>query len=75
MRAHVDSSEHDALSPSTIPLDADVIRGFQELALRSGSEDYASLIHAVLRDYLRRSGEPLERTLRRVLREELRKAG
>ena len=59
----------------SIALDADVLRGFEELALRSGSANPEALIHAVLRDHLRRSGEPLERTLRRVLREELRKAG
>jgi len=75
MRAHVDASDHDARSPSTIALDPDVIHAYQELALRSGSEDHVALIHAVLRDHLRRAGEPLERTLRRVLREELRKAG
>lgn len=59
----------------SVPLDADLLRWFQDLALRSGGGDHESLINAVLRDYVRRSGEPLERTLRRVLREELRKAG
>ena len=57
-----------------VALDADLLRWFQEVALRSDS-DHESLINAVLRDYMCRSGEPLERTLRRVLREELRKAG
>jgi uncharacterized protein (DUF4415 family) len=59
----------------SIALDADVLRWFEELALRSGGGDHESLINAVLRDHMRRAGEPLERTLRRVLREELRKAG
>jgi uncharacterized protein (DUF4415 family) len=68
-----------ALSPSPparrpAALDADVLRWFEDVALRSGG-DHESLINAVLRDYMCRSGEPLERTLRRVLREELRKAG
>jgi uncharacterized protein (DUF4415 family) len=58
-----------------IALDADLLRWFQDLAQRNANGDHESLINAVLRDYMCRSGEPLERTLRRVLREELRKAG
>jgi uncharacterized protein (DUF4415 family) len=58
-----------------VALDADLLRWFQDVALRNGGGDADSLINAVLRDYMCRSGEPLERTLRRVLREELRKAG
>jgi hypothetical protein len=57
-----------------VALAPDVLRWFEEVALRSGG-DHESLINAVLRDHMLRSGEPLERTLRRVLREELRKAG
>ena len=57
-----------------IALDPDVLRWFEDVALRNGG-DHESLINAVLRDHMCRSGEPLERTLRRVLREELRKAG
>jgi uncharacterized protein (DUF4415 family) len=78
--ADFSSGQHGAaLSPPPqarhpIALDPNVIRWFEELALRSGG-DRESLINAVLRDYMCRSGEPLERTLRRVLREELRKAG
>ena len=68
-----------ALSPSPparrpVALDADVLRWFEDVALRNGG-DHEALINAVLRDHMCRSGEPLERTLRRVLREELRKAG
>jgi uncharacterized protein (DUF4415 family) len=68
-----------ALSPPPparrlLALDADVVRWFEDVALRSGG-DHEALVNAVLRDYVRRAGEPLERTLRRVLREELRKAG
>jgi uncharacterized protein (DUF4415 family) len=82
MREEADFSSGQRAAPGSPPpaarhsigLDADVVRWFQELALRSGS-DSESLISAVLRDYMCRSGEPLERTLRRVLREELRKAG
>ena len=59
----------------TVALEPDVLRWFEDAALRGGNGDHESLINAVLRDHIRRSGEPLERTLRRVLREELRKAG
>ena len=45
------------------------------LTRRSGHEDAATLINAALREHIRRADEPLERTLRRVLREELRKVG
>ncbi|HUO80030.1 MAG TPA: hypothetical protein VMU00_07790 [Steroidobacteraceae bacterium] len=60
--------------PRLVALDPEVLRWFGELALRGGTDPEA-LINSVLRDYMGRSGEPLERTLRRVLREELRKAG
>lgn len=61
-------------SGRSVALEPDVIRWFEDVAHRNGG-DSESLINAVLRDYMCRSGEPLERTLRRVLREELRKAG
>ena len=44
-------------------------------AERTGHPDFQALINAALHDYICRVEEPLERTLRRVLREELRKAG
>jgi hypothetical protein len=74
------SGQHDAaLAPPhearrLVALDPDVNRWFEDMVARNGG-DPAALINAVLRDYMGRSGEPLERTLRRVLREELRKAG
>jgi len=82
MREEADfsSGQHGAtLSPPSqarrrIELDPDVIRWFENMALRNGGDPEA-LINTVLRDYTCRSGEPLERTLRRVLREELRKVG
>jgi hypothetical protein len=79
--ADFSSGQHGAtLSPASavrhaVALEPDVLRWFEEAALRSGSGDHEALINAALRDHIRRSGEPLERTLRRVLREELRKAG
>ncbi len=79
--ADFSSGQHGAtLSPAAegrlaVALDADLLRWFEEAALRIGNGDHEALINAALRDHIRRSGEPLERTLRRVLREELRKAG
>lgn len=58
-----------------IPVDADVVEWFLDRARASGHEDIGSLMNAALREHIRRADEPLERTLRRVLREELRKVG
>ena len=40
----------------------------------AGGGNYQSLINAALREHMKSANEPLEKTLRRVLREELRKA-
>jgi uncharacterized protein (DUF4415 family) len=58
----------------TIRLDDDVIAWFKSRVHAAGGGNYQSLINAALREHMRRTDEPLERTLRRVLREELRKA-
>jgi uncharacterized protein (DUF4415 family) len=55
----------------TIRLDDDVIAWFREQVNQAGGGNYQSLINAVLRDYIGKKEEPLEETLRRVLREEL----
>jgi len=59
----------------TIRLDEDILRWFREQVDRAGGGNYQSLINDALRQYVRRAKEPLEATLRRVLREELRHAG
>jgi hypothetical protein len=72
------SADADDYTPSArrpLPVDSDVYAWFLERARRSGHEDAASLINAALREHIRGADEPLERTLRRVLREELRKVG
>jgi len=56
-------------------LDEDVRAWFLERAGLAGEAGLGALVNAALREHIRRSGEPLERTLRRVLREELRKVG
>ena len=55
----------------TIRLDEDVLAWFKEQVHRAGSGNYQTLINAALREHVKRSEEPLEETLRRVLREEL----
>ena len=59
----------------TIRLDDDVIEWFREQVERAGGGSYQSLINDALREHIRRTNEPLEETLRRVVREELRLVG
>jgi uncharacterized protein (DUF4415 family) len=58
----------------TIRLDDDVLEWFKEQVDSAGGGNYQSLINAALLDHIKRVNEPLEKTLRRVLREELKKA-
>jgi uncharacterized protein (DUF4415 family) len=59
----------------TIRLDEDVVEWFREQVDAAGGGNYQSLMNQALREFIKRSKEPLESTLRRVIREELRKAG
>lgn len=59
----------------TIRLDSDVLDWFRDEVDKAGGGNYQSLINLALRDFVSRSKEPLEKTLRRVIREELRRAG
>ena len=56
----------------TIMLDGDVLAAFRARAADTG-RGYQTAINQALREYL--SADDLEHTLRRVVREELRKAG
>jgi uncharacterized protein (DUF4415 family) len=59
----------------TLLLDDDVITWFRHQVNAAGGGDYQALINAALREHIqRRSSDPLEETLRRVIREELRAA-
>jgi uncharacterized protein (DUF4415 family) len=58
----------------TIRLDDDLLAWFRAQVERAAGGNYQSLINQALRDYVRRAQEPLEETLRRVIREELREA-
>jgi len=55
----------------TIRLDEDILEWFRKQAHAAGGGNYQTLINAVLREYVGAKREPLEATLRRVLREEL----
>jgi len=55
----------------TIRLDDDVLDWFRRQVDQAGGGNYQSLINDALRQHIRRSREPLEATLRRVIREEL----
>ncbi len=56
----------------TIRLDDDILDWFRQEVHRAGGGNYQTLINTVLREYVRDRREPLEETLRRVVREELR---
>jgi len=58
----------------TIRLDDDVLAWFREQVESAGGGNYQTLINEVLRQHVRRVEEPLESTLRRVIREEMRRA-
>jgi len=57
----------------TIRLDDEVVRWFRSQVHAAGGGNYQSLINLALRDHMKRQAEPLEETLRRILREEFRK--
>ena len=59
----------------TIRLDDDLLDWFRDQVDKAGGGNYQSLINHALRDFMERRREPLESTLRRVIREELRRAG
>lgn len=55
----------------TIRLDDDILAWFREQVHLSGGGNYQTLINDSLRQNMQQQREPLEATLRRVLREEL----
>ena len=59
----------------TIRLDADIIEHFKNRVLEAGGGNYQTLINNALRDSIRSDDEALEKRLRKVIREELRKVG
>jgi uncharacterized protein (DUF4415 family) len=59
----------------TIRLDCDILDYFRDQVEQAGGGNYQTVINNVLRDYIegKKSAPGLEDTLRRVIREELRK--
>ena len=55
----------------TIRLDDDVLDWFRQRVHEAGGGNYQSLINQALRDFIQTQREPLEETLRRIVREEL----
>ena len=56
----------------TIRIDTDVLDWFRDQVERAGGGSYQAMINEALRRHVRWQGEPLEQTLRRVIRQELR---
>lgn len=59
----------------TIRLDNDLLDWFRAQVHRAGGGSYQALINEVLRQHVATAKEPLESTLRRVIRQELRRTG
>ena len=59
----------------TIRLDADIIEHFKKLVHEAGGGNYQTLINNALREKIQEHDKNLEKTLRKIIREELRKTG
>jgi uncharacterized protein (DUF4415 family) len=59
----------------TIRLDDDVLDWFRQQVDDAGGGNYQTLINEALRRFMHAKQESLETTLRRVIRDELRRAG
>jgi uncharacterized protein (DUF4415 family) len=58
----------------TIRLDGDIIEYFKKQVHDAGGGNYQTLLNDALRNYIQSEAEPLEDTLRKVIREELKHA-
>jgi uncharacterized protein (DUF4415 family) len=58
----------------TIRLDDEILAWFRDQVERAGGGNYQSAINEVLRQYVQQAREPLEKIIRRVIREELSRA-
>ena len=57
----------------TIRLDDEILAWFRETVNEAGGGNYQTLINDALRNYMQGKKEPLEKVLRRVVREELKR--
>jgi uncharacterized protein (DUF4415 family) len=83
MKAEYDFSQgkRGAIDPAppgktriTIRLDNDILDWFRAQVNAAGGGNYQTLINNALQTYIKQQAEPLEETLRRVVREELKRA-
>ena len=58
----------------TIRLDDEILAWFRDQVERAGGGNYQSVINEVLRQHIQQAREPLEKIIRRVIREELSRA-
>ena len=58
----------------TIRIDDEILAWFRDQVERAGGGNYQTLLNEVLRQHVQHAQEPLEKTLRRVIREEIRRA-
>lgn len=58
----------------TIRLDADIIEYFKNRVHASGGGNYQTLINDTLREHIQARDKALENTLRKIIREELKRA-
>jgi len=58
----------------TIRIDDDILAWFRDQVEQAGGGNYQTLMNVALREYIHDVREPLEETLRRVLRDELQRA-
>lgn len=59
---------------AVVKLDEDVIEHFKNLVHEAGGGNYQTLINQALREYIQAHDKSLEDTLRKVIREEIKKA-
>jgi len=59
----------------TIRLDLDIIDHFKKIVLEAGGGNYQTLINDALRESISHNTQPLEKTLRKIIREELHASG
>jgi uncharacterized protein (DUF4415 family) len=59
----------------TIRLDGDIIEHFKKIVRQAEGGNYQTLINEALREHIQAHDNGLEKTLRKVIREELQKTG
>jgi uncharacterized protein (DUF4415 family) len=59
----------------TIRIDTDILNWFRNLVNARGGGNYQTMINEALRAYIQHQDKPMEETLRKVIREELRAQG